>query len=147
MTREATRRMADRQATRAEPATHSRAKEVQAYGTIAKLPIALDERVAAGSISLLNQILADTMTLRDLYKKHHWQVAGPTFYQLHLLYDKHYDEQAVLVDAIGERIQLLGGSASPWRRTWPRPPGSRDLREGGKTCRPRYRGCSRRTRW
>lgn len=57
----------------------------------------------------LNQLLADTMTLRDLYKKSHWQVAGPTFYQLHLLFDKHYDEQVELVDAIAERIQLLGG--------------------------------------
>src|SRR5437667_7784116 len=57
----------------------------------------------------LNQLLADTMPLRDLYKKSHWQVAGPTFYQLHLLYDKHYDEQVELVDSIAERIQLLGG--------------------------------------
>jgi starvation-inducible DNA-binding protein len=57
----------------------------------------------------LNQTLADTMTLRDLYKKSHWQVAGPTFYQLHLLFDKHFDEQVELVDAIAERIQLLGG--------------------------------------
>ena len=60
-------------------------------------------------MELLNQILADTMTLRDMYKKHHWQVAGPTFYQLHLLFDKHYDEQDELVDTIAERIQLLGG--------------------------------------
>src|SRR5256885_4463834 len=57
----------------------------------------------------LNQLLADTMTLRDLYKKSHWQVAGPTFYQLHLLFDKHYDEQVELVDLIAERIQVLGG--------------------------------------
>ena len=57
----------------------------------------------------LNQLLADTMTLRDLYKKSHWQVAGPTFYQLHLLFDKHYGEQNELVDTIAERIQLLGG--------------------------------------
>src|SRR5258708_25495123 len=49
------------------------------------------------------------MTLRDLYKKCHWQVSGPTFYQLHLLYDKHYAEQNELVDSIAERIQLLGG--------------------------------------
>jgi starvation-inducible DNA-binding protein len=54
-------------------------------------------------------LLADTITLRDLYKKHHWQVAGPTFYQLHLLFDKHYEQQNELVDAIAERIQLLGG--------------------------------------
>ena len=49
------------------------------------------------------------MTLRDMYKKHHWQIAGPTFFQLHLLYDKHYKEQVALVDSIAERIQLLGG--------------------------------------
>jgi starvation-inducible DNA-binding protein len=59
----------------------------------------------------LNQILADTMTLRDLYKKHHWQVSGPTFYQLHLLFDKHFGEQAELVDTLAERIQTLGGVA------------------------------------
>jgi starvation-inducible DNA-binding protein len=57
----------------------------------------------------LNQLLADSMTLRDLYKKSHWQVAGPTFYQLHLLFDKHFDEQVEIVDLIAERIQLLGG--------------------------------------
>src|SRR5207245_11586151 len=57
----------------------------------------------------LNQVLEDTVTLRDLYKKHHWQLAGPTFYQLHLLFDKHYEEQNDLVDAIAERIQMLGG--------------------------------------
>jgi starvation-inducible DNA-binding protein len=73
------------------------------------LPIALDEKVCAGSVENLNQLLADTMTLRDLYKKHHWQVAGSTFYQLHLLFDKHFGEQVELVDTIAERIQLLGG--------------------------------------
>jgi len=57
----------------------------------------------------LNQLLADTITIRDLYKKSHWQVAGPTFYQLHLLFDKHFETQVELVDAIAERIQLLGG--------------------------------------
>jgi starvation-inducible DNA-binding protein len=60
-------------------------------------------------VANLNQILADTITLRDMYKKHHWQVAGPTFYQLHLLFDKHAGEQSALVDLIAERIQLLGG--------------------------------------
>jgi starvation-inducible DNA-binding protein len=65
--------------------------------------------VRAASVEALNQILADTMMLRDLYKKHHWQVAGHTFYQLHLLFDKHYSEQSTLVDALAERIQSLGG--------------------------------------
>jgi starvation-inducible DNA-binding protein len=96
-------------AERAQPLLRQRAPEIQPYGTLAQYPIALDERVRAASIEALNQILADTMMLRDLYKKHHWQVAGHTFYQLHLLFDKHYGEQSTLVDALAERIQSLGG--------------------------------------
>lgn len=96
-------------AERARPTLHQHAREIQPYGKIAKLPIALDESVCAESSGNLNQLLADTMTLRDMYKKHHWQVSGHTFYQLHLLFDKHYEEQSALVDAIAERIQLLGG--------------------------------------
>jgi len=94
---------------RAKPIQHQRGAEIQPYGKIAKLPIALDEKVCAESVENLNQLLADTMTLRDMYKKHHWQVAGHTFYQLHLLFDKHHGEQDELVDEIAERIQLLGG--------------------------------------
>jgi starvation-inducible DNA-binding protein len=94
---------------RAKPIQHQRGAEIQPYGKIAKLPIALDEKVCAESVENLNQVLADTMTLRDMYKKHHWQVAGHTFYQLHLLFDKHHGEQDELVDEIAERIQLLGG--------------------------------------
>jgi starvation-inducible DNA-binding protein len=93
----------------AKPLTHQHAHEIQPYGHIVKLPIALAENVCKESVTNLNQLLADTMTLRDLYKKHHWQTAGPTFYQLHLLFDKHYDAQNELVDTIAERIQLLGG--------------------------------------
>src|SRR5271168_2893742 len=93
---------------RARPVLHQKAREIQPYGKIAKLPIALDEKVCAESVENLNQILADTITLRDMYKKHHWQVAGHTFYQLHLLFDKHHGEQDDLVDDIAERIQLLG---------------------------------------
>src|SRR3984885_12402803 len=93
---------------KSKPVLHQEAHEIQPYGKIAKLPIALDEKVCAASAENLNQILADTMTLRDLYKKHHWQVAGHTFYQLHLLFDKHYEEQNELVDTIAERIQSLG---------------------------------------
>jgi starvation-inducible DNA-binding protein len=93
----------------ATPQLEQRSPEIQKYGTRINLPIGLDDKVCTASIAALNQILADTMTLRDLYKKHHWQVAGSTFYQLHLLYDKHYEEQSALVDMIAERIQLLGG--------------------------------------
>jgi starvation-inducible DNA-binding protein len=96
-------------AERAKPVLHQHATEIQPYGKIAKLPIALDEKVCAKGAENLNQLLADTMTLRDMYKKHHWQVAGTTFYQLHLLFDKHHGEQDELVDSIAERIQLLGG--------------------------------------
>ena len=94
---------------KAKPLTHQQGHEIQAYGHLVKLPIALAEAVCKESIDNLNQLLADTITLRDLYKKHHWQVAGPTFYQLHLLFDKHNGEQNALVDQIAERIQLLGG--------------------------------------
>src|SRR5689334_2980790 len=94
----------------AQPRLHQRAREIQAYGTVNHaLPLDLEEPVRVQVTNQLNQLLADTMTLRDLYKKCHWQVAGPTFYQLHLLFDKHYGEQNELVDAIAERIQLLGG--------------------------------------
>jgi starvation-inducible DNA-binding protein len=93
---------------RSRPLLHQHAREIQPYGKIAKLSIALDESVCAESAENLNQVLADTITLRDLYKKHHWQVAGHTFYQLHLLFDKHYEEQNELVDSIAERIQSLG---------------------------------------
>ena len=93
----------------ARPLVGQKAAEIQPYGTIVKLPIALSEKACRQSAENLNQVLADTITLRDLYKKHHWQVAGHTFYQLHLLFDKHYEEQNELVDQIAERIQLLGG--------------------------------------
>jgi starvation-inducible DNA-binding protein len=93
----------------AKPVLDQRAPEVQAFGTLASLPNGLDTRKLSRIVEDLNQLLADTMTIRDLYKKHHWQVVGPTFYQLHLLFDKHYDEQVELVDQIAERIQLLGG--------------------------------------
>src|SRR5215471_1879307 len=94
----------------AQPRLHQRAGEIQTYGTVSHmLPLELEEAVRLEMTEQLNQLLADTMTLRDLYKKCHWQAAGPTFYQLHLLYDKHYDEQVELVDAVAERIQLLGG--------------------------------------
>jgi starvation-inducible DNA-binding protein len=96
-------------AQRAKPVLHQHAKEIQPYGKIAKLPIALDETACESSVNNLNQVLADTITLRDMYKKHHWQVGGATFYQLHLLFDKHHGEQDELVDSIAERIQTLGG--------------------------------------
>src|SRR5438874_11412375 len=94
----------------AQPRIHQRAGEMQAYGTVSHaLPLELEEPVRLEMTEQLNLLLADTMTLRDLYKKAHWQAAGPTLYQLHLLFDKHFDEQVEIVDEISERSQLLGG--------------------------------------
>jgi starvation-inducible DNA-binding protein len=94
---------------RAAPVTGQHAHEIQPFSHLVRMPIVLSEQACKESVDNLNQLLADTMTLRDLYKKHHWQVAGPTFYQLHLLFDKHYNEQNDVVDAVAERVQLLGG--------------------------------------
>jgi starvation-inducible DNA-binding protein len=94
----------------AQPRLHQRAQEVQAFGTVLPaLPLELEEPVRLEMTEQLNLLLADTMSIRDLYKKAHWQVSGPTFYQLHLLFDKHYDEQLELVDSLAERVQMLGG--------------------------------------
>jgi len=93
----------------ATPLTHQQAHEIQPFGRLVRMPIALSEKACSEAVENLNQVLADTLTLRDLYKKHHWQVAGPTFYQLHLLFDKHAEAQTELVDALAERIQALGG--------------------------------------
>jgi len=94
----------------AQPRLHQKASIIQEYDTVNfALPLELEEPVRLEMTEQLNQLLADTMTLRDLYKKAHWQVTGPTFYQLHLLFDKHFGEQAELVDEIAERIQMLGG--------------------------------------
>jgi starvation-inducible DNA-binding protein len=98
-------------APKASPLLGQRGKIVQEYGTVIDLPSGLDQQVRLESVRNLNQVLADTIMLQDMYKKHHWQVSGHTFYQLHLLLDKHYEEQSELVDTIAERIQALGGIA------------------------------------
>jgi starvation-inducible DNA-binding protein len=96
---------------KAQPVVRQRGMEIQPFGALARYPLALADDVRAASVQALNQVLSDTITLRDMYKKHHWQVSGPTFYALHLLFDKHADEQSRLVDLIAERIQTLGGVA------------------------------------
>lgn len=92
------------------PHWHQSAKEIQKFGTVIKdMPIGLDEKARLEITGRLNVLLADTASLRDLYKKSHWHVSGPTFYQLHLLFDKHFEQQVELVDGLAERIQMLGG--------------------------------------
>jgi starvation-inducible DNA-binding protein len=94
-----------------EPRLGARGPEVQAFGKLRLLPIALSAEARGESAQALNEILADSMILYSLYKKHHWLMAGPTFYQLHLLFDKHAAEQLELIDLIAERVQSLGGIA------------------------------------
>jgi len=109
MARKSTKSPSTEQSIEAQPQYKVEYREIQPYETLKELPIALESNARAQSVATLNQVLADTMTLRDLYKKHHWQMSGVTFYQLHLLLDKHYEEQAALVDMIAERIMALGG--------------------------------------
>src|SRR5258706_5918065 len=117
---------------RATPVAHQEAHEIQPFGHLVRMPIALSEGACKESVDNLNQVLADTITLRDLYKKHHWQVAGATFMQLHLLFDKHAGEQTELVDALAERIQTLGGVCLAMgadvaeTKLIPRPPNGRE---------------------
>jgi starvation-inducible DNA-binding protein len=92
-----------------QPRLQQRSREIQSFHQIRTLPLGLPEKAIGQSVTLLNQVLADTITLHSLYKKHHWQVAGPTFYELHLLLDKHAKEVRHTVDSIAERIQMLGG--------------------------------------
>lgn len=118
---------------KAQPLLNQKGQILQSFGTVLPdLPLALDAKTRKSSVDKLNQILADTMSLKDLYKKHHWQTVGPTFYQLHLLFDKHYQEQNELIDVIAERIQLLGGLSIAMApdvaelTTIPRPPRDRE---------------------
>jgi starvation-inducible DNA-binding protein len=94
-----------------EPQLSLTAPEMQRFGTLRDLPIGLPDRARLESCKLLNEILADSMVLYNMYKKHHWLVAGPTFYMLHLLFDKHAEEQEELIDLLAERVQSLGGIA------------------------------------
>jgi starvation-inducible DNA-binding protein len=94
-----------------QPWLHQRGVEIQAFGTVRQFPVALAAEMRLYSCQRLNQLLADSQILVALYKKHHWLMRGATFYQLHLLLDKHAGEQLVLIDAIAERVQTLGGVA------------------------------------
>jgi starvation-inducible DNA-binding protein len=96
---------------RSQPWLHQQGKELQAFGTVRQFPLALAYETRMYACQRLNQILADSQILYALYKKHHWLMRGATFYQLHLLLDKHADEQLALVDKIAERVQTLGGIA------------------------------------
>jgi starvation-inducible DNA-binding protein len=101
----------DQRLREAQPIMRQRSREMQPFGTLARYPLSLGDEARAASVEALNHVLCDTIVLRDMYKKHHWQVSGPTFYALHLLFDKHAEEQAELIDLLAERVQTLGGVA------------------------------------
>ena len=101
--------MAPKREPEAQPVLNQRSRETQLFGTLTRYPLGLSEQTRAASVDGLNDLLADTMTLRDLYKKHQWQLSGSTFYPLYLLFEQDADEQSVLVDELAERIQTLGG--------------------------------------
>jgi starvation-inducible DNA-binding protein len=103
--------MNNRNPIEAQPIVGQRGQETQAFGTLTRYPLGLSDEARVASVDGLNQLLSDTIALRDMYKKHHWQVSGPTFYELHQLFDKHAAAQSELVDVIAERVQTLGGVA------------------------------------
>jgi starvation-inducible DNA-binding protein len=73
-----------------------------------KLDIGIDaghrEQIATG----LSRVLADTYTLYLKTHNFHWNVTGPMFQTLHLMFEQQYTELALAVDAIAERIRALG---------------------------------------
>jgi starvation-inducible DNA-binding protein len=88
-----------------------RGSVIQEFGSLSASRVGLSEQTRARSVAGLNRLLAHTMAMRDLYKKAHWQTSGATFYELHLLFDKHHGEQVEIMDALAERVQTLGGVA------------------------------------
>jgi len=113
--------------------------EIQKFGTVHDARIALDEKVRIDNSAALNGVLANTMILQSLYKKYHWLMRGITFYQLHLLLDKHSTEQLELIDALAERVQKLGASRSAITVT---PPNSPTFRARPTACRA-FQRCSK----
>ncbi|MEU2249068.1 DNA starvation/stationary phase protection protein [Streptomyces sp. NPDC019224] len=94
-----------------QPKLHQKGSLIQEFGTVRQYPIGLSHDARMYSCQRLNKCLADTSILYGLYKKSHWLMRGATFYQLHLLLDKHAGEQLELIDTLAERVQSLGGVA------------------------------------
>jgi starvation-inducible DNA-binding protein len=94
-----------------QPMFHQNGTEIQEFGSMRLMPIALSAEARTESSQILNHMLADSLILYSLYKKHHWLMRGHTFYPLHLLLDKHAGEQLELIDLLAERVQTLGGVA------------------------------------
>ncbi|MDY6938466.1 MAG: Dps family protein [Cyanobacteriota bacterium] len=72
------------------------------------LNIGLTEEQREGVVALLNQDLADLYLLLIKTKKYHWDVVGPQFRTLHTLWQEHYEALTESIDAIAERVRMLG---------------------------------------
>lgn len=76
-----------------------------------KVDIGIDEKARAQIAEGLSRLLADTYTLYLKTHNFHWNVTGPMFQTLHLMFEQQYNELALAVDAIAERIRALGFTA------------------------------------
>jgi starvation-inducible DNA-binding protein len=72
------------------------------------IDIGIDEETRRDIASALSRLLADTYTLYLKTHNFHWNVTGPMFQTLHLMFETQYNELALAVDLIAERIRALG---------------------------------------
>jgi starvation-inducible DNA-binding protein len=76
-----------------------------------KIDIGIDEKSREEIAKGLSRLLADTYTLYLKTHNYHWNVTGPQFQTLHVMFEGQYNELALAVDAIAERIRSLGVKA------------------------------------
>ena len=76
-----------------------------------KIDIGIDDRSRKEIAGGLSRLLADTYTLYLKTHNFHWNVTGPMFNTLHLMFEQQYTELATAVDEIAERIRALGEAA------------------------------------
>lgn len=75
-----------------------------------KIQIGITEAHLKNSISILSSILANEMTLYIKIRKFHWNVSGPSFMELHKLFEGQYTQLEQSIDEVAERISKLGGN-------------------------------------
>lgn len=75
---------------------------------MAKVNIGISEKNRQAVAAALNQLLADEHVLYNKTRSYHWNVEGPSFMELHKLYEAQYTELAEIIDEIAERIRTIG---------------------------------------
>lgn len=78
---------------------------------MSKIDIGIDAEHSENIAEGLQRLLADSYTLYLQTHNFHWNVTGPRFRDLHLMFEEHYNELAVAVDDVAERIRTLGVAA------------------------------------